>query len=417
MDGSPLPRQVAQQTVEALKKAGHIVLTPGEGEQLLRDLGMLIAPVIQRILPRINLRGPLMGEPSSTFGDEATDELVEELVEEIRDALLDSESVEDVFADDRTMDRAIFRALSDSLRALGRRSHEEDDDEEEMPPISVRLDTLGYVASSAARGADQATLKDALDRAAEAADSELKSFEAGSRTAFFRPAADPERRIDIEAAIEEELSDLVEQGIVDLPSVKRKLDTDPIPEARRRAVRLRLDELVEKHLSLAVCRGTWEWSDDKTQAFVVFIPLAEPDEALFARVTADFEREIRTVLATPESADDEPAVPSSHRPARSSMARRFQPESASAAISRSLMDRTRDLLAAIEAVDRAPAKRAKAAVADSPVKAKKADKPAAAEKADKAAKTEKKPRAAKKTSDGAAPRATKAKKNSPPDDE
>lgn len=284
-----LPRQLAQSTLEALKKAGHIVVAGGGGEAAARELATLIEPVLARILPKIQ-RSPIMGEVSSTFGDEATDEIVEELVAEMREALLDSDSVEDVFAEDRVIERVIFLSLRDSLRALEPR---EDDDDDEIPPISVRLDTLGYVAAAAAKGADQETLRDALDRAAEAAQSELGAFDAEARIAIFKPTdPDPERRIEIEAAIEEELSDLVDLGVVDLPSKKRSVPLPELSEAERKALRRKLDELTKKHLSQPLCPGSWDWGPSKRSIVLVFTPLSEPDAGVIDRMTAAFVAEL-----------------------------------------------------------------------------------------------------------------------------
>ncbi len=120
MTGHPHSRQLAQTTLETLKRAGHIVVAPGATEQVLRDLVELIDPVLAVILPKVN-RSPIMGEVSSTFGDEATDEAVEELVASMREALLDSDGVEDVFAEDRVIERSIFRTLAETLRAIGAR--------------------------------------------------------------------------------------------------------------------------------------------------------------------------------------------------------------------------------------------------------------------------------------------------------
>lgn len=238
MAGHPVSRQVAQVTLEALKKAGHILLAPGGTEAVLRELSQLIDPVIPRVLAKLDF-SPIMGEVSSTFGDEATDEAVEALVEEMREALLDSDGVEDVFADDRTIERMIFRTFAETSRTLARTAQEEDEDDE-LPPISVKLDTLGYVAAAAAKSADDGTLREALDRAAEAAQSELKTFDEKSLTAFFKPVdPDPDRRLDIESAIEEELSDLVDLGVVELPTVKRTLPLPALGDAERKTLRRR----------------------------------------------------------------------------------------------------------------------------------------------------------------------------------
>ncbi|HTJ82484.1 MAG TPA: hypothetical protein VL400_12245 [Polyangiaceae bacterium] len=306
MTDQALPRQLAQSTLEALKKGGHIVLALGETEAVLRELADIIDPVLKRILPRI-ARSAVMGEVTSTFGDEATDEAVEELVTDLREALLDSDGVEDVFTEDRDIERAIFRILADELRAQAARGEDHDD---EVPPISVRLETLGYVATAAAKSADDGTLKDALERAAEAAKSELETYDSKSRTAFFRGTeADPDRRIDIESAIEEELSELVDLGLLPLPTIVRDVELGgPVGKDERRTLSRTLDALVDKHLKSTICPGTWEWTTEGTLR-LVFTPLAEPDEELVTRMTDAFTRDL--VLAMPgKSKDADGAAPS-----------------------------------------------------------------------------------------------------------
>ena len=113
MSAPTLSRQLAKSIVDALKRAGHLVLAGGESEAVLRDLQVHIDPVLAKILPRIG-RSPIMGEVTSTFGDEATDEAVEELVAELREALLDSDGVEDVYAD---VDERVWWAAELSVRA------------------------------------------------------------------------------------------------------------------------------------------------------------------------------------------------------------------------------------------------------------------------------------------------------------
>lgn len=301
MAGHPVSRQVAQVTLEALKKAGHILLAPGGTEPVLRELSQLIDPVIPRVLAKLDF-SPIMGEVSSTFGDEAADEAVEALVEEMREALLDSDGVEDVFADDRTIERLIFRTFAETARSLARKAQEEDDDDEELPPISVKLDTLGYVAAAAAKSADDGTLRDALDRAAEAAQSELKTFDEKSLTAFFKPVdPDPERRLDIESAIEEELSDLVDLGVVELPTLRRTLPLPKLSDPQRKALRRRLDELAQKHLAAPHCPGSWDWSQDKAAIDLVFTPLSEPDGGLIDQKTQAFQADLTLALQALES--------------------------------------------------------------------------------------------------------------------
>ncbi len=171
----------------------------------------------------------------------------------LRATLLDSEGVEDVFADDNVMERVIFRTLRADLvaragaAALG--------DEDEKPPISVRLGTLGYVAATAARLSDEETLRDALERAALSASTELDTFDEATKTAIFAAREDdPDKRLEIEEAVEEELADLVEMGLVDLPKVER---TVPLPaaidDAEKKALSKSITAIAERTLTNRVC--------------------------------------------------------------------------------------------------------------------------------------------------------------------
>lgn len=279
-----LARQLAHAVLDALKRAGHIVLAPGGGERTVRELAQQMEPTLPKILAKV-VRSPIMGEVSSTFGDEATDEAVEELVLEMRETVLDSEGVEDVFAEDRVIERVIFLTLRDELHSRGNT-----EEETELPPISVRLDTLGYVAKAAARGAPAPTLREALDRAAEAVQAELETFDPDAHTAFFRPGdSDPDKRLEIEAAIEEELTDLVEMGVVELPSEKRTLPLPDLPPEARKGLSRRLDEIAAKVLRSPLCPGSWDWGPEKTSVVLSFTPLTSPDPTGIDKATTEFE--------------------------------------------------------------------------------------------------------------------------------
>lgn len=313
MADNQLARQLAHSALDALKKAGHIVLAPGGGEQTAREMAQQLEPALPRILAKV-VRSPIMGEVSSTFGDEATDELVEELVEELRETVLDSDGVEDVFAEDRAIERVIFLTLRDELRLLGNR---EADDEAEPPPISVRLDTLGYVAKAAAREAELPTLRDALDRAAMAVQAELDNFDAEAHTAFFRPGdSDPEKRIEIEAAIEEELSDLVDLGVVELPSELRVVPLPALAPEARKGLSRRLDDLAARHLADPLCPGSWDWGAEKTTVVLSFTPLTAPNPALIDSAAAAFGAGLAGLLAELPSAPAAAIEAAESRPAR-----------------------------------------------------------------------------------------------------
>ncbi len=289
-----LSRQLASSVIEALKHAGHVLIAKGKSETLLRELASQIEPTLVKVIPRI-LRSEITGEVTSTFGDEATDEAVEELVERLREQMIDSEGIEDIFADDKVIDRVIFRTLHEGLVHSAHAARE--DEEDDAPPISVRLDTLGYVASTASKLTDSETLKDALERAALSASTELDTFDAASRTAFFASSDDdPDKRLEIEEAVEEELADLVEMGLVDLPTSVRSV---PLPhaldEARRKALKKPLHEMAARVLASRVCPGTWDW-DGATAIKLTFTPMSEPDAKAVDGAVAQFTRELAMLL-------------------------------------------------------------------------------------------------------------------------
>ena len=109
-----LARRIAASVLTALKSEGHILVERGGMDAVVREVTTLLAVPLPRLVARA-ARAPVSGEVTSTFGDEATDEAVEELVEELREAIVESEHVEDVFAEDRELDRSIFRLMRDLL--------------------------------------------------------------------------------------------------------------------------------------------------------------------------------------------------------------------------------------------------------------------------------------------------------------
>src|SRR5258706_466642 len=98
--------------VDTLKAQGHILIVKGGAMALGRELEDLMTPTMAGVAPRLS-RSVVMGEPTSTFGDDAVDEAVEELVLKMTRALMDSDHVEDVFAEDNVIRRDVFRGMRD----------------------------------------------------------------------------------------------------------------------------------------------------------------------------------------------------------------------------------------------------------------------------------------------------------------
>lgn len=298
MSDRSLSRQLAVGVLEALKRDGHILVVKGGSEALMRELETLMADHLARIVPRLAPR-TVVGEVTSTFGDETVDEAVEAMVAELGKALMDSDHVEDVFAEDNVIQRDIFRVVRDTLLPAAPELAIDVDDEE-IPPISVRLETLGYVAATVAKRADDETLRDALERAALAAEGQLASYDPQSRQAMFTvQTGDPDTRLEIEEAVADELSDLVEMGLVELPTIERHVQLSrEVPPSERAPMRPRIDAAAAKTLTIAGCGASWEFADNRSLT-LTFTPLSEQDGRDVDQHTALFTREVNTLLDNP----------------------------------------------------------------------------------------------------------------------
>jgi hypothetical protein len=318
MADETLSRRMAAAVLTALKGDGHVLVERGGEGAVVRELDGLLAPILPRLVARAT-RSVVSGEVTSTFGDEATDEAVEELVAELREAIVDNDHVEDVFAEDRELERAIFRALRDGLLDAARSDEAE---EEARVPISVRLDTLGYVAATAARRAEVDVVRAALERAARQADGELEQFEPTSRVALFAMATeDPDQRLEVEEAVAEELMSLVTEGAVELPTVDRTVgigrELNPV---EWRAVRPRIDAVAKRLTAATGVPASWRPAGSDSIRLSC-TPLSEKDADLIGEIATAFQRDVaamlgtgdtapRSVRATTTASQEDPAPPS-----------------------------------------------------------------------------------------------------------
>ena len=297
MSDKSLSRQLAVGVLEALKRDGHILVVKGGAEALTRELETLMADHLAGIVPRLAPRA-VVGEVTSTFGDEAVDEAVEAMVAALGKALMDSDHVEDVFAEDNVIQRDIFRVVRSTLLPAAPELAIEVEDDEMTAPISVRLETLGYVAATVAKRADDETLRDALERAALAAEGQLASYDPKARAALFTvQTGDPDTRLEIEEAVADELSDLVDMGLVELPTIERHVQLPrEVASSERGVLRPRIDAVAAKTLNIAGCGATWEFADSRSLT-VTFTPLSEQDGRDVDHHTALFTREVTGLLA------------------------------------------------------------------------------------------------------------------------
>ncbi len=299
MAAPDLARALAQRLLDDLRTAGHVEFVEGGIEAVIRDFSARISPSLPRLLPHAGT-GPMMGEITSTFGHDDADEAAEELVEELRDALLDADGVDEVFADDRTIDRAMFRSLARGVPAVAQQAELEGDD----PRLEIRFDRMGYVGAQAAKHADADTLRDALERAADDVKVTLDLVDAAAgRATFVSELDDPAIEADLLSTIEEQLVELVELGLVELPPIERvvAIEGDPVERA---PLRRALDGLVARHLTSDHGTGSWELRGDRAVA-LLFTPLTEPDaqaiDAMFTSVAVALSTALEEARSAPVS--------------------------------------------------------------------------------------------------------------------
>jgi hypothetical protein len=303
-----LSRRLSTSIVDALKAHGHILVARGGATALARELEDKMSDDIETIAPRLEPWGLVDGEVTTTFGADEVDDQVEELVATLTSTLMESEHVEDVFAEDNVIKRDVFRVMRDAL--LGpRRGLVYDDD----GPVQVRLDTLGYIASTVGKRAVVRVLREALARAAQSAGGKLTGYDPETREATFSITGnDPDARLELEEAVADELSDLVETHVVSLPMVERRIELSrKIEPGSRGSLRQRIDAVAAKTLRQGGCAASWELEGDRTLKIKV-TPLSEQDAIEVDSHVSALAREIASVLgevAAGAGAADRPAAP------------------------------------------------------------------------------------------------------------
>jgi outer membrane biosynthesis protein TonB len=297
-----LVRRLAGAIVDALKAHGHILVVKGGIESLVRELGDLMTGPLAAVTPRLAPPGTVVGEVTSTFGDEHVDEAVEEMVGRVTHALMESDHVEDVFAEDNVIRRDVFRVVRDTLQKAP--PPDEEEEEEGEGAISVRLDQLGYIAKAVAVRADAGTLREALERAAESVDAELETYEPDTREAMFAAhGGGPDRRLEIEETVADELADLVDAGLVELPTIERSFElAREVSPAERKDLRPRIDVISTRTLVRSGCAVTWEHEGPRGMK-VTFTLLSDHDARELDQHLAAFARDVGAILAEPAPGD------------------------------------------------------------------------------------------------------------------
>jgi hypothetical protein len=290
-----LSRKLSTSVVDALKAHGHILVVKGGATALARELDELMTPEVATIEPRLQPHAPLVSEPTSTFGDETVDQAVEDMVAKLTHALMNSDHVEDVFAEDAVIRRDIFRVVRDGLRERPEEAREEESAE---ASVTVKLDALGYVAATASRRAEASALRQALERAAAVVGARFTGFSPELREATFRlEGGGDDERLELEEAVADELTDLVEQGVIELPTIERRIDLGrAVPASEQKQIRGRIDAAAQATLLRSGCAASWEVTDPRTVR-VLFTPLSEHDAKGVDAPTSAFARELVAILA------------------------------------------------------------------------------------------------------------------------
>ncbi|AKT40505.1 hypothetical protein [Chondromyces crocatus] len=316
MSEHELSRHLASRVVDALRARARIAVVKGGATALLRELDAAMAGGLATLWPRI--RGGSLA---------AVSEEVRDLGDHLSRALRDSEHVEDIFADETTLQNeaaeALQRALEEAARAEAaaqasaggaeRRSAPTSGNRPPpgtgLTPVQVRLDTLGYVAATVSKRAPEGALQEALSRAADAAGGMLTAFDKEARSAVFALGdADPDARLELEEAIADEFSALVESGHVALPSVIRRVELGRVvPLEERDALRRRLDAVAARTLLRSGCGATWELEDGRT-LLVTLTPLSERDALQAEHHVSLFAREFAALHASAWSESSDVAL-------------------------------------------------------------------------------------------------------------
>ncbi|WP_437994207.1 hypothetical protein [Sorangium sp. So ce145] len=295
MNERNLSRRLSTSIVDALKAHGHILVARGGATALARELEDKMAADIAAITPRLEPWALVDGEPTTTFGTDEIDDQVEELVANLTSTLMESEHVEDIFTEDNVIKRDVFRVMRDALLGPRPELGLEDDG-----PVHVRLDTLGYVASTVGKRAPAQVLRESLTRAAQSAGGKLTGYDPELREATFSlESSDPDARLEIEEAVADELSDLVEAKVVTLPMLERRFELQRKIEAGARGgLRQRIDSIASRMLREGGCAASWELAGDRVLKLKL-TPLSEQDALEVDSHMTDFKREIAVVLGDP----------------------------------------------------------------------------------------------------------------------
>ncbi|EYF05523.1 hypothetical protein [Chondromyces apiculatus] len=320
MNERSLPQRLSTSIVDALRARGHIAVVRGGAAALARVLEEHLDGDIDAIVTTLEPSQGIDGEVTDTIDDQGTvDQRVHTLIQALTQALLSSEHVEDAFADEAQVSQEILRALREGLGASPRTS-----DAAEEGPARLRLDTLGYLASMVAHRAPARALRAALDRAAQGVGCKLNAYDPELREATFSlseatfslTVADPEARLDLEQAVLDELTDLVNANLVTLPAHEHEVQLGaPVPAALLATLKPRIDAAAARILRRGGCTATWELRDGH-RLWVAITPMSDTDATDVSQRATLLRADIEALLRAAEhQAEPLPTAPR-EKPAR-----------------------------------------------------------------------------------------------------
>lgn len=310
MNAPNLSRRIASSIVDGLKARGRILVVKGGTAALVRAVDESMASELERLSP---IPGPRALPPTQQAQDseaaQTPERMVERMVDRVVGALLGSEHLEDVFADRSVVRREVEGAVRAALSEAREKADEAN--------VHVRLDLLGYVASTAGKRAPEGTLREALERAGHLAGARLAGYDAEARTAMFLPEVegDPDLRLTLEEAVADELTALIETGQVELPTLERRvaLEKDVSPDLRP-GLRRRIELAATRTLRRTGCAASWEFEGPRALR-VTFTPMSEQDAREMDTHLSQFAREVNAALADLPARLPEPPPMMEARPA------------------------------------------------------------------------------------------------------
>lgn len=319
-----LEKVLAHRVLDALRARELLVVSPPATDALTGELEAIIGPTLGTLSAHLeserNRRRPARHVLQGSLGHGGAEDAALDMVERITEQLMESDHVDDIYAEDRIIRRDTLRAIREIL--LGYiRGELAVESTRRIETFDVALPTLGYVVDMVCERLGERELVEALERAATSQRARLVAVDHDAKVASFALVGGSEvGRLGIEEAITEEMTRMVREQAVCLPSIEQILEVAPEASAHpdcAKAVARAERKARRTTGSDAVCRLV-----DPHTVIVTLTPLseeaAERAEAHFQSFLVMLETELSALTAA-EPADED------RTPARRSRTRRRGP--------------------------------------------------------------------------------------------